>query len=137
MRTPTDAGTSLQVLRIVMEEIPYLPVVESVSDVLRLREDKRIRPFRETLHRWARRMEQGDAKEEARLRQELRKSCTSLKKLKRYQTVNRFVTYLAVPAIAVPELRIPATALSLLGAAIELRADIIKWRTRWLRIGHT
>lgn len=121
-----------KVFKIVLREVEYFPVVDSLSDVLRLRSDKRIVDFRENLIRWATALHNSDATEEKKLRREIEKSNRALRSIHPLKKVGAYMTYLALPLSIVPELGFPLTALSV---AIQLYTDVVGWRNRWLMVG--
>jgi hypothetical protein len=112
--------------------VEYFPVIDSLSDVLRLRNDRRIVDFRENLRHWADALLRSDSSEEEKIRREIRKSNKALHSLTRWKKAGTLITYLALPLSIVPHLGLPLT---IMGAAFQLYVDAVEWRNRWLMIG--
>jgi len=128
-----------QVYKIILDEVQYMPVISSIDDVLRLREDIRIKDFRENMFEWSNVLYSGDIKQEQKLRRELKKSNKEIKTIKSYQKIGGIITYASLPLIAIDAItQIPAgILLSVLGAAVQFKGDNAHKKNKWLLFGRT
>ena len=131
----------LQAYQICLEDVHYLPRVENIYDVLRLRDDSRVRDFREVLAHWAQMLQEGDFVGERRIRQDIAKASEEFKKLQSWANVGRWLAYVAIPlAVASIWLVGPlgagvGIAEAALGAAIQIHHDRKERELRWLAFG--
>ena len=123
--------------QILLDEVEMFPLVRSISDVLRLREDKRIDTFRTTLHEWAHCFAGGDHRGESRMRRAIHTANRDLAKVGTLKKVGRWLTYLSLPTgIASIMSGFPiGLALTPLGAGLRVAADVRERRHRWILLG--
>lgn len=129
---------SYRVYQVMLEEVQYLPRVESLEDVMRLRNNKFIHQFKQVVEHWSMVIREGDWKRELRVRQEIRKANLELKKIEEHEKINGFVTYLALPFI-VFDLFIgfpTGSILTAISGAYQFKIDKIKRKQEWLMIGN-
>src|SRR5205807_1939460 len=84
-------------VRIFLDEIKWIPVLNSIDDVFRLRQHRSFVDFRNNLARWTEAMLSGDANEESRLRKEIGKSNKALRRITACTAASQIFTYLAIP----------------------------------------
>jgi hypothetical protein len=131
----------LQVYQIALNEVHYLPHVESINDVLRLHDGPRLRAFREAVHHWAKVFQEGDLSAEQRIRRDIAKASEEFCRLERWSQVGGWLTYMSIPlAIASLWLIGPvglaaSLAPTALGAAIQTYRDVKDRELRWLAFG--
>lgn len=121
-----------KVFEIIVNEVEYFPRVDSLGEVLKLRNDKRIIDFRNNLRNWAIALRDGNATLEEKLRREISKSNQALCKLGSWKKAGAFITYTALPLSILPILGLPMTMISV---AIQLYINSTEWRNRWLMVG--
>ena len=121
-----------KVFQIVLDEIEYFPKVNSMEDVFRLREDKRIADFRENLQNWTYALQVNDFQLEKKLRTQVRKSNKALKIVSDIKRIGAIITYVSLPLSVVPFLGLP---LGVIGTGFQLYSDIVEWQNRWLMVG--
>ena len=131
------SDSSYQVYKIILDEIQYMPVLNSIEDVLRLRNDKRINRFRETIKNWTFVISSGDSSQENKVRGDIRKANVELKNLSKYQRINGWTTYFALPFIIIDLLSgVPiGSILTAISGAYELKSDLLKKKHSWLLLG--
>ncbi|AIM32238.1 hypothetical protein DF16_orf03823 [Bacillus thuringiensis serovar kurstaki str. YBT-1520] len=84
------------------DEIQYIPRIESIDDLLRLREKKEIKRFREVLIEWKNLMNNGDIKLAEKIRSDILKANKEISKLDKWEKVDNWFYYLAVPTMFIP-----------------------------------
>lgn len=84
------------------DEVRYAPVVDSVEDLLRLREKEEIDRFREVLNAWGAALLNGEVDLAERIRVDISKANEEIKKLNKWRQVDRWFYYLALPTAFVP-----------------------------------
>lgn len=126
-----------QAFQIFMDEVSVVPNIDSLDNVLRLRDDKRIRNFREVLQVWAAELKTGQVSAEQKIRREIQKANQELKRLKNWREIGGWITYLSLP-ISVASLLsgIPAgLGLTPLGLATRIGADLLEKKYKWMLVG--
>jgi hypothetical protein len=76
----------------------HMPKIQTIEQVLRLREDKRINKFREKILEWATLLSIGDVDSEKKIRTELKEANKELSKIETAQKLSTISTILSVPA---------------------------------------
>ena len=109
----------------------------SLEAVLELRENKRIRNFRETLHFWANEMKKSDPSYEKKIRRDIRKANKELKRIGSYRKIGRWVTYLSLPVTVASLLSgIPAgLILTPIGFSTYIASDLLERKYKWMLMG--
>jgi hypothetical protein len=92
-----NPDNALQAFKFCLPNMRF-PRIQSIEQVLRLREDKRIIKFREKILEWTEYLSEGDIKSEERVRKDIRKANKELSKINTAQKVSTFSTILSVPA---------------------------------------
>ncbi|MCK4391432.1 hypothetical protein KAX17_00825 [Candidatus Bipolaricaulota bacterium] len=85
------------------EEVKYAPIVRSIDELLRLREKKEIRRFREVLDNWKEAILNKEKNVQERIRSDIAKANAELKNLGKWRKVERWFYYAALPAAFVPQ----------------------------------
>lgn len=124
------------VYRILLEEVEYIPRLNTVEDVLELRQDKRIEDFRNVISEWSIAIMEGNRKEE-NIRREIRKANKELKHYPKHVKISGWATYISVPLVIVDILtQIPiASVLSLVSGIYNFKSNRAKKKNNWLLIG--
>jgi len=134
-----SAEALLQACNIYLSEVEVVPRLTNIGDALRLRRDKRILDFRQTLSAWATELRTGDFRAERRIRHDIRKANEELRKLGPYRRISRWAAYVALPVALVETLTlgIPAvgTALAAVSGAVQFISDRTMARHRWMLLG--
>jgi hypothetical protein len=86
------------------DEIGYVPVIESISDVLRLRENKYVSNFRETLWRWSKALKHGEKSDIEKIKKEIRIANKDLRRLEKWQYADNWIFWVEIAASLVPAL---------------------------------
>lgn len=84
------------------DEIQYIPKIESIDDLLRLREKKEIKRFREVLIEWKSLMNNGDIELAEKIRSDIVKANKEISKLDKWEKIDNWFYYLAVPTMFIP-----------------------------------
>lgn len=83
-------------------EIQYIPQVDSMEDVLRLRERSEIIRFREVLNEWKNLLNIGEFNLAEKMRIDISKSNKEILKLDKWRKVDKWLYYLSVPTMFIP-----------------------------------
>lgn len=123
---------------IFLEEVDAFPIVTSIEDVLRLREDKRIKIWRESLYAWAAELEAGKTESEKRMRKEIRLAMRDLKRVGKVRNISGLVTVVSLP-IGIAETMTgylgPGMAMTAISFMSEVWSRTIGWKHKWLLFG--
>ncbi|MBT5304619.1 MAG: hypothetical protein HOL31_06000 [Candidatus Scalindua sp.] len=113
------------------EEIGYAPVVESLQDVLRLREDERLKRFRDVLLEWSIEVRSGREVAEKRIRGDIKKANQELKKLAKWRKTSRWLCYFSLPLAVLPYI---STITNLSSVACQMFIDRKEGMYGWMGI---
>lgn len=128
-----DVASTYQLCRIVMQEkLQYAPVVETMDDVLRLREHKSISRFRNLLQKWCEVLQFGDKQALEEITKDIEKANKELQKLERWRKVDSWLFWIQVPAMFVPIL---SNIVTLASFSTGLWIHRIEENHSWLTIG--
>ena len=133
-----SAEDDVRIYRLFLSETGRLPNVNSVEDVLRLREDKRIRSLRQVISEWrVTEVGEGHPQAVANMRRDIELATRDLHRLDGAQRIGRFIGFLAIP-VAIAD-AINGSFLGLTLAPVSPAIDIArKWRLRrmgWMGFG--
>ena len=124
-------------VRVWLQEIEAQPRLESIDDVLRLRENKFYSDFREVILHWAELLSSGERKQEESIRKDIAKASADLKRLSKWRKVGGWITYISLPvdvAIMISGLPVPT---SLVGLGVQAYTDIKSKKYQWLMFSQT
>lgn len=121
------------------EEVrPVLPVVSSIADVLRLREDRRIRDFRGKISQWAEALKTGEANL-IDLKKELTDANRKIKTIGEWEKVSTWVTFFSLPvdvALALSGFGLPiSTMTSAISFGVASVSKLLKRNYNWYMFG--
>lgn len=123
---------------IYMKESLAIPKIQTVDDVLRLRNDSRIKYFRAKIFEWCEKLRAGEFGSEEAIRTEIREANAAIKDLGKYRTIGMWVTFLSVPLgvagflLGMP----PSLAITTpLGVAFQIARIQKERQYRWLLFG--
>ncbi|MFT3720901.1 hypothetical protein [Pseudorhodoferax sp.] len=137
LRLRANQGSSHVAVGIWMDEVLCAPRLRSVTDVLRLREDKRITSFRSAMAEWTSCLAGGSPAEEARLRKLVGTANKEVAKLKNVERMAAFFTFACVPLDLLlglyPFTSLPVT--SLVGATVLAATNHRKSQVDWVMFG--
>jgi hypothetical protein len=85
-------------LGILMKEALFVPKIQTVDDVLRLRDDSRIKYFRAKVFEWCEKLRSGQVGSEDEIRQEIKDANSAIKDIGKYNTISMWATFLSAPA---------------------------------------
>jgi hypothetical protein len=103
--SPTDLTDVYEICCITMREVvDYAPHVDTLDDVLRLRNDPRIEAFRVAILRWAGLLRTGTTGALQDVRNEVAARNRELMRLRKWKRVDRFMFWTSVPALLIPVL---------------------------------
>ncbi len=132
-----DPNTRLA-LGIYMKETLTIPKTDTMEDVLRLRNDSRIRNFREKISKWCTKLRAGEIGSEDAIRAEIREANAAIEDIGKYKKIGMWVTFLSVP-IGVAEflMGLPISLLTVtpLGVGLEVTSILKERKYRWLLFG--
>ena len=97
-------AAALQLCRIHLDEIRYMPYLENIDDVLRLRGHRYIFNFRESMFEWLDRISSGETKIETKYRNSIRVANYELQKLDRWKVLDSPYVLAASIAVGVAEI---------------------------------
>ncbi|PKG73103.1 hypothetical protein CXF86_19375 [Shewanella sp. GutCb] len=129
-----DIVTSVKVF---LDEIEFLPKIESYSDIVKLKEKSAFTDFRNVLSQWVVAFQSGNAELEQKLRKDIKLANQSLKKAHRCERVGKICTYVGVPLLALDLLLLPVfgAPVTITGFGMQAYADQMKSKNKWLLIG--
>lgn len=132
-----ELQSTYAVYKIIMEEIQYLPKLNTIEDVLRLRDDKRISDFREAVNGWAQALANGEYKQMYQLRDDIRESSSEFKRLSTYQKIGGWITYAALPFVGLDLYTgFPiGSVLTLVSGLTQFKRSRTLEKNKWLLIG--
>jgi hypothetical protein len=137
-REPLD--TSVEILRIVWEEVSWLPRPATFWEASMMREDDRLAGLREAIDLWRHKLAVGDLHDWPDIRADVRRSVEYFRKRPWASKVARLITYVAVP-IGVAEALSGAVGVGLtvgaVGAASQCIADLVNRHRshHWMSMG--
>ncbi|EMK3511174.1 hypothetical protein V8094_003657 [Vibrio parahaemolyticus] len=132
-----ENGDFLVSAKVVLNEFKYFPVLNSISDVLKLKEDRDFEEFRTFVNKWVSAVSTGDRSTEKLLRQEIEKANKSISKAHRCQKIGRIATYMGIP-VSIFDLMLGSQVgigLTCGGVLAQSYADKVMSKERWLLIG--
>jgi hypothetical protein len=135
----TDEET-MRCFYIFLEEIDSFPVVETIDDVLKLRDDKRIINWRGAIRDWSIELRAGNAEAEKNMRRSIRSAIRDLKRLGAVKNISGLMTVVSLPVAiyeAMAQLIGPGFAMTGLSIAIEGYSRSIEWKHKWLLLGRS
>ena len=129
---------SYSVYKIIMDEIQFLPELNTIEDVLRLRTDNKISDFKEVIFEWSKAVKNGDYKDLHHLKKDIKKSSDEFKRMKKYKKVGGWVTYASLPFIAIDLVtQIPVGSLfTAIGGAVQFEGNRLSKKNQWLLFGN-
>ena len=130
-------GDLLVSVKMVLNEFKYFPVLRSITDVLKLKEDPSFIEFRGFINKWVCAVTNGDKETEKLLRLEIEKSNKSISKAHQCQKTGRFITYMGIPITSIDLIfGIPVgIALTSGGVTVQGYSDKLMSSEKWLLIG--
>lgn len=90
-------------------EVQYAPRIDSIDDLLRLRESSEIRRFREVLNEWTNLISSQQFNLAEKIRKDILKANKEISKLNKWKKVDKFIYYLSIPTMFIPYLSNIAT----------------------------
>lgn len=94
---------ALQLCRFHLNEVRSVPYLETLDDVLRLRQHRYIRDFQDSIFEWLSRIAEGETEIEARYRQHIRTANKEIEKLEKWKVLNSPFTLAASVTVGVAE----------------------------------
>lgn len=130
-------GDVLGVYRLCQIEMHRLdlrvPVVESIPDVLRLREHPSVRRFRELLVEWTSALkDEGEARALSVIGRDLEKASHEFERLEKWKRLDNLMLWAELPVSLIP---IVGQLMSIVSVATELRIRHVERRHSWVAIG--
>lgn len=117
----------------------YFPEVHTIEDVLRLREDKRIKRFRKKISEFSQGLREGDIENLEEMTTAVTQANQVLKKLEPYRKVTKWITYLSLPVTIAEaifyQVPILGSSLALVGAGSRIKIDYSKLKHDWVLFG--
>lgn len=124
-------------VRMFLDEIKWVPVLDSIDDVFRLRQHRSFVEFRNILASWTEAILSGNHSEEARWRKEIGKSNIALRRITACSAAGRFFTYLSIPLSVLDLLVAPVFGLptTVAGFSLQGYSDWLQKKNGWIMIG--
>ncbi len=139
-RPPEMEESFLRCFYIFLEEVDAFPVVESIDDVLRLRENRHIENWRQALLEWSLEIRAGRLESEREMRREIRAAMRDLRRVGTMRTISGLMTVLGLP-IGVAELVMgivgPGFALTSVSVGLEGYSRAKQSQHQWLLLGRS
>jgi len=128
---------SYQVYKIVLKDVVGFPRIESIDDVLRLRDDSSLPKFRELVFEWAKILRSGDGRYAELLRKDIKKANEDLKKIKDWARTSALTIFLALPLLLIDSIFGTPLGNILTGvsAVYELRSRKLRRENQWIMLG--
>ena len=129
---PEDISEVYEICCFQMErELKYSPRVETVDDMLKLREDKRIIAFRKAIIQWASMLNEGNKNIQREIKKELIARNADLQKLNKWRKVDKWLFFTSVPVGLLPVI---STLHSLISFGLRIHIEN-KEKENWLALG--
>ena len=116
-----------------------VPELSSLRSVLKLREDRRIVDFRETLWLWADLVQRGEITESQKIAIEVQKANQALKRIGTYRKINDWFLYLSLPSLVADAIAaVPAFGgiLGFAGLGLKMAERRLTKNIEWLLLLH-
>ncbi|HHI4981762.1 TPA: hypothetical protein ACP5VL_004467, partial [Vibrio parahaemolyticus] len=132
-----ENGEFLVSVKVVLNEFKYFPVLNSITDVLKLKDDPGFKEFRIFVNKWVSAVSTGDHATEVLLRKEIEKANKSISKAHTCQKIGRIATYMGLPISIIDLMLGSPVGISLAGGGFLAQgyADRAMSKERWLLIG--
>jgi hypothetical protein len=131
--TPANAEAAYRVCRIAMHnKLHYAPVVESIDDVLRLREHPSIRRFRGLLQKWSGVVQSGEVPLLAEVTRDIEKANAEIRSLDRWRRVDRWLYWLQLPTVLIP---IISSLVTVVAFSCRAWIERTEEKNSWITIG--
>ncbi|CEO10610.1 Uncharacterised protein [[Clostridium] sordellii] len=131
-----DADIMNEAYRICLIEmkdvIKYTPRVESIEDVLRLKEKKEIHRFREVLNEWATLLSNGDLDHIDKIKKDIIKANKEITNLEKWKKVDKWLYYASIPSMIHP---IPSSIVTIGSASLRCYMERKENKYGWVGIG--
>lgn len=115
---PVDKKSLESLYRVVINEAIendiYLPVIDSYSMLMRIRNNKDIQAFRSTVNHWISAIQAGDLTVYNSAKREVNRAAKAVKKIKTNRCCARWINYLSVPANFVLPLGLALSGISIM-----------------------
>ena len=103
LKTNLKVHDSFSLCQIAMnEELNYAPSVNTIDDVLRLRDHKSITRFRELLFEWCQQLPAGNIQVLNKIKRDIGKANRELRHLEKWKTVDRWLFWVQLPTTLIP-----------------------------------
>ena len=128
---------SYQVYQIVLKNVTGFPRVESIDDVLRLRDDRCISGFRELVIEWAETLRYGNGRYAELLRRDIVKANREVTRITDWTRTSALSIFLAFPLWAIDKLKGThfCDALMIASGIFELRSRLLQRQNKWILLG--
>jgi hypothetical protein len=123
--------------RLFLQEVRYWPLLRDFNDVLRMRQHRDFKTFRDYMRQWTAALILGDVKEEARIRKEIQSVNKALSRATKCADIGGLITYVGLPLMIIDMFLGPVfgTPLTVAGFGLQTYSDWVKRTNRWMVIG--
>lgn len=123
--------------KIFLSERGYVPKLDSIDTLLRLREDKRLRPLMQTIHAWEEELQNSDVTALDLIRRDLDKAQREIRKLGNLVKLGQYISYASIPIGVADMLMMTPFSLvsSVVGVALDIKARFGLERFSWFNFG--
>jgi hypothetical protein len=113
------------------EQLGYAPVVNTIEDVLRLRNDKRIVRFRKLLEEWCAVLPSGDAALIKKIKADIEKANREFRRLPKWKMADKWLFWAQLPTALIP---VVSTIVTVVTFGVQLKVQQAE-RNSWIGIG--
>jgi hypothetical protein len=113
-------------------EVQYIPQIDSIDDLLRVREKSEIKRFREVLNEWTSLMSDQEFNLAEKIRKDIFKANKEIANLDKWRKVDKLIYYLSIPTMLIPYL---SNIITIGGAYTRYHIEGKEKRYGWIGIG--
>ncbi|QDT03049.1 hypothetical protein K227x_14280 [Rubripirellula lacrimiformis] len=136
-RTVATSDEQVGAYQLLSDTLPTVPRVASISELLRLRDDRHLPALRSCVKEWASAMALGDGVACARIAKDVTNAGKAIDRAKQLKTASQTVNYITIP-VAVAEALV-GTCFGLLllpvGPCLDLAASRLLSKNSWIQFG--
>jgi hypothetical protein len=132
-----STSDALAVYKLYLAEATYVPRLNSIDDLLRLRSDSRLRSLRNVISEWLEAYNNDDMAIACKIRRDVALAQKDVRKLNRARRAGSIISYLSLP-VSIAELFAGTQyglGLSLVGTCLELQAKYRLEKFGWVQFG--
>ena len=135
--TEESVDERVRAYRLVSENLPSVPRISSISELLRLRDDPHLPALRNCISAWASSMRLGDGRSSLQVAKDISAASKSLDTARRLQLASQAINYITIPISIAEALAGTCFGLTLLpiGPCLDLAASRLVKNNSWIQFG--